>query len=98
MTLEGASPATLIFAGVRSDSRCPKDARCIRAGEAVVALELRQASGPASTLTFDVPPGGGATQTAGGWRVDVVSLDPQTQTDVEIAPSDYVVTVTVRPA
>ena len=38
------SGAALTFKAVQRDSRCPKDVRCIRAGEAVVVLELRDRS------------------------------------------------------
>ena len=50
------SAAALTFKAVTRDSRCPKDVRCIRAGEAVVVLALRDRSAETSTLTFDVPP------------------------------------------
>jgi len=95
MMLEGTS-TTLTFAEVRGDSRCPKDARCVRAGEAVVALQLRDAGDPPSTLTLHVPPGGGATETLRDWRIEIVSLDPQTEVGVNIEATDYVVTVRVR--
>jgi hypothetical protein len=88
--------ATLTFVSVQRDSRCPKGARCIRAGEAVVVLSVREGNGDATTLTFEVPPGGGASQSFHGYRIQIVGLDPQTETDVEIAPSDYVATVAVR--
>ena len=35
------SDATLTFKAVTRDLRCPKGVRCIRAGEAVIVLELR---------------------------------------------------------
>jgi hypothetical protein len=97
LQLEDAS-ATLTFTGVRGDSRCPKNARCIRAGEADVALELREKSGQASMLTFRVPPGGSATQTSHEVRIEIVSLDPQTESGVEIAQDDYIVTLKVSPS
>jgi hypothetical protein len=92
--IDGSS-AALTFKAVTSDSRCPKGVRCIRAGEAVVVLELRGGSGETSTLTFDVPPGGGASKSPGGYRIEIVSLDPQAEADVEIAPRDYTATVAV---
>ena len=90
------SDATLTFKAVTRDSRCPKGVRCIRAGEAVVVLELRGGSGETSTLTFDIPPGGGASQSLRGYRIEIVSLDPQAEVDVEIAPGDYTTTLAIN--
>jgi hypothetical protein len=95
LRVSGAN-ATLTFVSVERDSRCPKGTRCIRAGEAVVVLSVREGNGDATTLTFDVPPGGGASQSFHGYRIQIVALDPQTETDVDIAPSDYVATIAVR--
>jgi len=90
------SAAALTFKAVQRDSRCPKDVRCIRAGEAVVVLELRDRSTETSTLTFDVPPGGGASQSLRGYRIEIVSLDPQAEADVEIAARDYTATIKIK--
>lgn len=92
--IDGASSA-LTFKTVQRDSRCPKGVRCIRAGEAVVVLELRGASRETSTITVDVPPGGAASQSLHGYRIEIVSLDPQAEADVEIAPHDYTATVAI---
>jgi hypothetical protein len=83
------------FDAVRSDSRCPKDVRCIQAGEAVVALTVRVAGGEENALILAVPPGGGASAVYGPYTVSVVSLEPQTQAQVDIAQSEYRVTVSV---
>ncbi len=93
--IDGSS-AALTFRAVTRDSRCPKGARCIRAGEAVVVLELRDGSRETSTLTFEVPPGGGASKSLRGYQIDIVSLDPQAEADVEIAPGDYAATIAVN--
>lgn len=92
----GGANASLTFEAVQRDSRCPKGARCIRAGEAVVVFRLREASGETSMVTFEVPPGGGATHSSHGYRIDLVALDPQAATDVEIAPADYVATINIQ--
>jgi hypothetical protein len=90
------SDATLTFKAVTRDSRCPKGVRCIRVGEAVIVLELRGGGGETSTLTFDIPPGGGASQSLRGYRIEIVSLDPQAEADVEIAPGDYTATLAIN--
>ena len=90
------SIAALTFKAVTRDSRCPKGVRCIRAGEAVVVLELREGADETSTLTFDVPPGGGASQSVRRYQIELVSLDPQAEADVEIAPRDYTATIGIK--
>ena len=88
--------ASLIFKAVESDSRCPKDARCIRAGEAVVVLQLQDTPGTATVLTLKVPPEGQASQSARGYQITILRLDPQAELDIEIPPSDYVTTIAVQ--
>jgi len=90
------SIAALTFKAVTRDSRCPKGVRCIRAGEAVVVLELREGADDTSTLTFDVPPDGGASRSVRGYRIEILSLDPQAEADVEIAPRDYTSTIGIK--
>jgi len=90
------SGAGMTFKAVQRDSRCPKGVRCIRAGEAVVVLELREGADETSTLTFDVPPDGGASQSVRGYRIEILSLDPQAEADVEIAPRDYTSTIGIK--
>ena len=92
----GGARTSLTFIRVERDSRCPRGARCIRAGEAVVVFSLREDDGGVSTLTFEVPPGGGASQPFQGYRIEVIGLDPQAETDVEIAPGDYVASIAVQ--
>jgi hypothetical protein len=87
---------SLTFVRVERDSRCPKGARCIRAGEAVVVFSLREEDGGVSTHTFEVPPGGGASQSFQGYRIEIIGLDPQAETDVEIAPADYVASIAIQ--
>jgi hypothetical protein len=92
----GGARTSLTFVRVERDSRCPRGARCIRAGDAVVVFSLREDDGALSTLTFEIPPGGGASQSFRGYRVQIIGLDPQAETDVEIAPDDYVASIAVQ--
>ena len=48
-TFEGI---TLKFINVLSDSRCPKDVNCIRAGEAIIAVEIYEGSKKVSEKTI----------------------------------------------
>lgn len=86
---------SLRFVEVRSDSRCPRDAQCVWAGEAVVVFEVRPKEGSPSELVLKVPPGGSAETSYRGRRVHVVSLEPPTESGRKIEPSEYVATVGV---
>lgn len=64
----------LRFVEVVSDSRCPPNVQCIRAGEAVLAFEFSGADGARSTLSFDTS-AAEPRQRAGAWTVELQSLD-----------------------
>lgn len=70
------------FLGVVSDSRCPADAICVQAGDAVLALrvgtaevELRSASAPERVV--------------GIYRVRVTRVEPYPFSSQPIVPADY---------
>lgn len=86
---------SLVFAAVENDSRCPKGARCIRPGEAVVILQLHDTRG-VTALTFKVPPDADVSQSAGGYRITVIRLAPEAELEREIAPGDYLATIAVQ--
>lgn len=89
---------TVTFQQVESDSRCPKDVNCIRAGEAVVLLALARA-GRSAVLELEVPPGGSsAASSFESLLVTVVELEPQKDSRKSIDPSAYVATVKISPA
>ena len=78
----------VVFLGVVNDSRCPADAICVQAGDAVVALrvgtaevQLRSASAPESVV--------------GIYRVRVTRVEPYPFASQPIAPADYRVTLVV---
>ena len=78
----------VIFQGVVSDSRCPADAICVQAGDAVVELRvgtalvlLRSASAP--------------EQVVGIYRVRLTRVEPYPASSQPIAPGDYRATLIV---
>jgi hypothetical protein len=93
--VEGAD-FSLRFVEVRSDSRCPKNAQCVWAGEATVVLEARPNEGAPSELVFKIPPGGSAETSFGDLEIRVVSLEPPTESGRKIETSEYVATVEVE--
>lgn len=86
----------LTFEAVRSDSRCPVDVNCIRAGEAVVVFAANLGEGEPVELVFEVPPGGGDEQVLEDTRIGIVALSPEARSDRHIESRDYVVTVHVE--
>ena len=90
--LEGGLQIT--FVRVPSDSRCPMDALCIRAGEALVALTVSQdGRNPASReLRTD---GAAAETTYLDFSIKLIALAPYPRSDRQILPEDYVATLAV---
>ena len=83
------------FDEVRSDSRCPMDALCVRAGEAVVAVTLSMpGEAPAGRALETVPPRSQATYAR--FTITLSQLQPYPRSDREIRPSDYVATFMVH--
>jgi len=90
------TPWTVIFDSVVSDSRCPIGAFCIRAGEAVLALEL--ASPLAGPLPLDSPHFtlGTAPVIIEGLRFSQVEVLPLMRPGVTIDPRSYQVTLRIE--
>ena len=84
----------LLFVDVTGDSRCPRDVTCIVAGEAVVVIDATT-SEESETLTFRVPPGNGDTREFSGLRIEILGLEPQTDSRRRIDPSSYEATIVV---
>ncbi len=80
---------SLTFSAVTQDSRCPRDATCVWAGEAVVELRALWEGEP-TELTFKVPPGGSDAQVLRGLMISIVGLDPQTKSGKRIEPNTYI--------
>ena len=84
----------LRFTEVARDSRCPKDANCIVAGEARVVIEA-ELEAESATILFRVPPAGGDTQKFQRFILTVTALEPQTESTRRIDAADYVATMVV---
>ena len=91
----GETGPLISFTGVPEDSRCPTDAACVRAGEAVVVLGVAGTS-----VRVAVPRDGSATATAAGYDVTVSDVSPLPSSTRSIDPEQYRATVRVdaRPA
>jgi hypothetical protein len=80
---------SLYFKEVRSDSRCPRDAQCFWAGEAIVVLEVRPGEGEPTDVTLSVPPGGGAERTFRGCHLRLLTLEPENESGRRLEQKDY---------
>ena len=87
----------LTFAAVSQDSRCPTDAVCVWAGEAVLAFVLHE-DGLAIGRSIAVSPDGSAAAVLGSYRLTVLDVGPEATTAGSIAQSDYRATVVLERA
>jgi hypothetical protein len=90
-----ADSLKLTFDRVREDSRCPLDAICVRAGEAVVVLTLSQSAGVQAEREVRTTP---ALSEASylSYVIKLVALAPYPRSTQQIRPEDYVATLTVE--
>ena len=83
------------FDTVRSDSRCPLDALCVRAGEAVIALTISRVGEIPVGRELDTTPARSST-TFQNFTITLSSLQPYPRSGRHIQPGDYVATLAVR--
>jgi hypothetical protein len=81
------------FEAVVADSRCPRGARCVAAGEARVRIWLADGRGR-ETRELETP--AAPTASFRSYTVELLQLEPYPTLDREIAPGDYSVTLVVR--
>jgi hypothetical protein len=86
---------TLQFTGVSSDSRCPADALCITAGEALAVFEATMSARGGVRLELSTLETRRAVA-VGDYRVELRGLDPYPFGSLpRIQPSDYRATIEV---
>ena len=91
-TLEGG--LTIAFDRVTSDSRCPMNALCVWAGDAIVAVSLSQGHGAPAARELHTDARTSETSYL-AYSIKLLALSPYPQTDREIRPGDYVATLQV---
>src|SRR5262245_11884411 len=84
----------LRFDNVRSDSRCPIDAICIRAGEAIIAVTMMRGTGNEARELQTVPAQSQFTYSK--YVVRLTELQPYPRSDRPTRPEDYVATFIVQ--
>lgn len=85
----------ITFTGVREDSRCPTDVRCVWAGNAVVRISLRHANGPATDTVLSVNQEPRSLRYE-NYFISVLGLEPQRRTDHVLKQEEYTVTLRVN--
>jgi len=90
-----ADDLKLTFDRVRADSRCPLDAICIQAGEAIVVLTLSQTAGAQAERELRTTPAFSEVSYL-SYAIKLVALAPYPRSTQQIRPEDYVATLTVE--
>ena len=85
---------TLKFDRVESDSRCPIDAICITAGDAIVTITLTPERGGSSSRQLHTQPGGSQIS-YGSYNIALTELQPYPRSSRPANPADYVATFIV---
>jgi len=91
-TVEGG--LTIAFNGVKSDSRCPMDALCVWAGDAIVAVSLSQSGGDRADRELHTA-STGSEASYRAYSVKLVALAPYPRSDRPIRPQDYAATLAI---
>ena len=83
------------FDQVRSDSRCPMDALCVRAGEAIIAVTLSVPGTPSAAR--DLQTVAAQSQTSySRFTITLSQLQPYPRSDRQTRPDDYIATFVVN--
>jgi len=83
------------FDSVISDSRCPRGAQCIVAGDATIRVWLARGSQARETRDLKTSPPDAAKTDISPYRLTLNSLTPEPTVDGTPQPSDYVATLVV---
>lgn len=83
------------FETVVSDSRCPKGAQCIVAGDATIRVWLARGSQSRETQELKTSPQDKAQTVIGQYRLTLSALTPEPTVDGTPRASDYVATLVV---
>jgi hypothetical protein len=86
--------ARLRFDNVRSDSRCPIDAICITAGNAVIAVTLMRGSGNDAHDVHTTAPQ--SQFSYAHYVIKLTELQPYPRSNQQTKPEDYVATFVVQ--
>jgi hypothetical protein len=83
------------FDTVQSDSRCPMDAICVWAGDAIVKVALSQSGGSQAERDLHTDTGGSQAAYL-SYTIKLITLAPHPRSDRPTKPEDYVATLVVE--
>ena len=86
--------ARLRFDNVRTDSRCPIDAICVRAGEAIIAVTVMRGGGNEAHDVYTTAPQ--SQFSYANYVITLTDLQPYPRSDQKAKPEDYVATFVVQ--
>jgi hypothetical protein len=78
----------LAFETVVSDSRCPRDVQCIRAGEAIIRIAVEKAPNPRASFELRTTASSNDA-TYGSYSIRLLSVNPYPDTSRRIQPEEY---------
>ena len=84
------------FVEVTADSRCPKGAQCVWAGDASVRVWLQRGNGPMQALDLHTAANAAQAVRVLDHELRLVRLDPYPVNGKAIAKADYVATLTLQ--
>ncbi len=90
----GPQDATLCFERVVEDSRCPKGAMCIRAGNARIAVRVTSKDGRTDHLDLNTAEGP-TCGVGAGLEIELLSVDPYPVVHQPVDPKAYTATFSV---
>jgi len=91
-----AASWSVVFLGIVADSRCPIDATCIWAGDAVIAVEVTAADGVTERSELRLGGDGrGAIALGGAIELVIDGLEPLPLASEPTAPGDYSIVVSL---
>lgn len=93
VTLKGES-LRIKFVGVKEDSRCPADVKCVWAGNAAVRIDVSIRGRGSKSLALNTT-GNSPPLDYRGYKIRLVELSPYPRSNRKIAEGDYVVTLLV---
>jgi hypothetical protein len=82
------------FDAVVSDSRCPRGAQCIRAGEATLRITVRKPPASADVLVLRTPSTTDVAEYA-GYRIRLTSVTPLPELGRQTRSEEYIATIVV---
>jgi hypothetical protein len=94
-TVAVTSTLAIRFDHVQTDSRCPVDAVCVWAGEAIVVLSAHVPDQADEDLPLRITGGQGSTASHGGYTIQLTRLDPAPLAGRAIPQGEYLATVRV---